>query len=410
VDALLGRPRGLGALVSVDAERAGAVPFDDVHRDIVVDCLERAAMLGRHRCVRPLVRRARIEERLLSQLDALAVAGVTDAAILAYAEDEGPDDPWAVWAAALTLATTSGTAPLESLFELTCALPEAAREAALLVADALVTSPHSHLEALARDLLDAQEPLARAVGLDVLTRRGWLAPQACVRFLEDSQPAVLATALRAMAHMDPHAAPWDALRARPYAEDADIAWQAVRTRILLGDSSPYLEVREGGALAQKLGVFALEVYVLAGAPEDIGPVQRIAQKLPVTPLLLDAVARFGHPAARGYLLGALVHADLAEAAADALATLFGPVVEPERRMDPAVWRTATAAIDTAKSVRFRRGALWSEKVVHAECASLELSSEAVAARLDELHARSGRRTAIELEAFWPDLRAALAAM
>lgn len=96
--------------------------------------------------------------------------------------------------------------------------------------------------------------------------------------------------------------------------------------------------------------------------------------------------------------------------ADALTTLFGPVVEPERRTDPAVWRAATVAIDTAKSVRLRRGALWSEKVVHAECASLELSSEAVAARLDELHARSGRRMAIELEAFWPDLRAALAAM
>lgn len=410
VDALLGRPQGPGALVSIDARRADPAPFDDVHRDIVVDCLERAAMLGRHRRVRPLLRRARIEERLLAQLDALAVAGVTDAAILAYAESEGPDDPWAGWAAALTLAMTAGTEPLRSLFELTCSLPEDARDAALLVADAIAASPHPDLEALARDLLDAAEPLARSVGIDVLTRREWLAPEACVRFLDDAHPAVLASAIRAMAPMDPRAAPWDALRARSSSDDADIAWQAVRTRILLGDSSPYLDVREGGSLAHRLGRFALEVCVLSGAPEDIGPVQRIAQRLPMTPLVLDVVARFGHPAARGYLLGALADADLAEAAALALTTLFGPLVEPDRRSDPAAWRAATSAIDTAKPIRLRRGALWSQEVVRAECASLELSSEAVAARLDELHARSGRRPAIDLEAFWPDLRAALAAI
>lgn len=39
---------------------------------------------------------------------ACRASAVADEAILAYSEEEGPDDPWATWAAAFTLATTSG--------------------------------------------------------------------------------------------------------------------------------------------------------------------------------------------------------------------------------------------------------------------------------------------------------------
>lgn len=406
----LDRPRALGAPVSLDPGRAAPVPFGACRHALLADCLERAAMLGRHRRVRALAQRARIEERLLAQRDALAVAGVTGDALLAYAEEEGPDDPWAVWAAVFVLATTSGATPLALAYELVCALPEEARVAAALAADALAVSPHPHLEALARDLLDAAEPFARAAGIDVLLRRGWLAPEGCLRFLDGEPAAVVASALRAVALLEPRAAPWKALQACLGSEDADVAWRAARALLLLGDRDPYLEVRKCGAFAQRLGVSAIELLVLAGAPEDIGAVQRLAQKLPITAALLDAVARFGHPAARGYLLGALAHESWSDAAAAALATLFGPAVEPERRADPAAWRAATSGIDTAKPVRLRRGNPWSSKVVSGECASLELSQEAVAARVDELHARTGQRAAIELEGFWPELRPALGAV
>lgn len=424
LDALLGKKRQNDQPVSLDPERAGAEPFARFHRGIVMDCLDRLSMLGRHRRARALSVRPRLEERLLAQIDALAVAGMTAEEAMGFVDSEVEDDPWAVWGPALSLACFAGVESLVGVHAMIRALPDEAREAGSIAASALAVSPHPELEALARDLMEAPEPIARAVGVDVASRRGWLSPAEATRLFRDPSPAVIAAALRAQVELVPRGkagarpadrrgagaeVPWDAMRSHLRSADPDVAWSAARALVLLGDPSPYGEAR-AGALTEILGAKALEILVLAGEPEDADTVLRIARGLPMTAEVLSALARFGHASARPLLLHALAQPELAEDAAEALATLFGPAVTGEAAMDPRAWTAATASVDATRAVRIRRGAPWSSPIVARECAALSLTGEAAALRLDELLARSGVRPMVDLDVFWPELRPALEGM
>lgn len=417
LEALLGGKRENDQPVSVDPERAAAAPFAEFHRAIVMDCLDRASMLGRHRRVRPLRARARNEERLLAQVDALAVAGMTAGEAASFVESEVEDDPWAVWGPLFALGCFAGPGALAGAYTLIQSLPEEAPEAGIVAAWALRAAPHPEMEALARDLLDAEEPVARAVGVDVLAARGWLAPARAAELLRHPHALVRAAALRAQVELAPRdrrapapaPIPWEAMRAALRAEEIDVAWSAARALTLLGDPTPCAELRSGG-LAQRLGLSSLEVFVLGGVPEDGERVLSIARGLPMTAGLLDAVARFGHPAARPLLLHGLAQPELAEDAAEALATLFGAVVTGEAALDPKAWVAATAGIDPGRMVRLRRGAPWSSAIAAGECGSLALSADAAALRIDEITARTGARPAVDLEVFWPELRPAIEAM
>src|SRR6185437_11540940 len=230
LDALLGARPANAPPVSIDARRAAPVAIAAFHAGVVADCLERAAMLARHRDERPLRERPRAEARLLAQIDAIAAAGASPDDLVAFWEDEGADDPWMIWPVAFALGSFEGRAPLLAAADLLERLPDDAGEAAALAAEALVLAPHPHLPALARDLLRSRRPLARATSVEVLSRRGLLDPERALALLDDASPCVVSAALRALArgfgggdHDPPIPAKVAALVDH---EDHEVCWEA----------------------------------------------------------------------------------------------------------------------------------------------------------------------------------------
>src|SRR5262249_39836528 len=130
---------------------------------------------------------------------------------------------------------------------------------------------------------------------------------------------------------------------------------AARALLRFGRLEPHREVHDGGRLVSILGLRSLEILVLAGGLDDRPSLEAILRKFPVTPISLDALARFGDPTVWSFLLRALGDDDLAEDAALALTTLFGARVGFKERKNVAAWRSAIVAMRPERGVRYRRG-------------------------------------------------------
>jgi hypothetical protein len=191
--------------------------------------------------------------------------------------------------------------------------------------------------------------------------------------------------------------------------DVSVAWPATRAVLLSGNTEPYVDVKSGGRLASVLGIAALEVLVCAGAPADIEAFQKIARRFPPSPALLSAAARFGHPGVWAYLLHHLAHAELGDAAARALVTLFGPIVPDAQRADANAWKAAITAQKLESTTRYRRGDPWRAGVVAAECRGGELPRAEIEARLDELAIRRKMKHRADLSRWTADLELELTA-
>jgi hypothetical protein len=377
--------------VSIDARRAAPMAVAAFHAGVVADCLERAAMLARHRDERPLRERPRAEARLLAQIDAIAAAGASPEDLVRWWEEQGADDPWMIWPVAFALGSFEGRAPLLAAADLLDALPGDAAESACLAAEALVLAPHPHLAALASNVLRSPHPLARATGVDVLSRRGLLDPERALALINDASPRVTAAALRAFARGfggrdqdSPLPRAVAVLVAHP---DPEVCWEAARAITVHRHRDAYLEVRDGGRLAQALCARALEILVWAGELSDLGAMEAIVRRLPASPDVLDAVARFGHAGSWAYLVHYLGDEGLAGAASAALVTVFGPRVPPAEAKLPAAWRNALTAADLSPSVRYRHGVPWSLEGAAAELAGGDLTRRQIEPRLDELRTR-----------------------
>src|ERR1700679_4382169 len=71
-----------------------------------------------------------------------------------------------------------------------------------VAADAISAAAHPDVPALAEDLLEAESPVARAVGVEVLSRRWKLAQKRVARLLDGAAPALAAACLRALVRIE----------------------------------------------------------------------------------------------------------------------------------------------------------------------------------------------------------------
>ncbi|EYF05998.1 hypothetical protein [Chondromyces apiculatus] len=386
-----------------------AAPIEAFYSDILAGCLERLGMFLRHRREFPLAERPEIEARLLAQLDAIAEAGARPGALALQAEEDGEDDPWMVAAGALALAACEGPAFADELLDLLAA-HEGGEDTLATVAEALVIAPHRAPVAVFSRLTGHASPFARAAGVEAASRLGLLAPEVLSRALGDTEPRVLAAALRALARGPRDDAAIPRARALLRASDPAPAWEAARLLSLWGLPDAYDDVRQGGPLARAFGPRALEILVLRGSPADLAAAQAIVRRAPPTEDLLDAVARLGSPGSWAWLVHHLDDPELDDAAAAALVTLFGPAVPEDDLLKASAWRDALPRLGVDLGGRYRSGQPWSLHAVAAECASEDLSAAAVVLRLDEFTAHTGRPHTVELAAFGAEPRAALAAL
>lgn len=394
----------------VDPQLATPSPLADVYASIVEGCADTIAMLARHRDERSVKERADAEGRILAQVDAIAATGegaIADLKAWWRARAEEGDDPHRVWAMVFTLGSIDGPEARLALHEVVRALPDDDLQGGRLAADALSVLTREDALAQASELLASPEPMARAVGLDVVSRRGGMLPAAIAKHLDDASPAVIVAAIRALVRHPEVKEPPTAVLRHLHHPDADVAWEAARAITLWGRRDAYLELRDGGPLAEVLGARGLEIFVMAGELEDLARMQAIVTRCPPSREVLSAIARFGAPASWAFLSHFLRDGDLADAARDALTALFGPCVPEDAASNPVAWRDAIGGRQLVSSVRHRRGAPWAPEVVLAECGSGDLRRAEVELRLDELRARTGARFEVDLSLWAPEARVAL---
>ncbi len=371
---------------------------------IVAECLETLAMLGRDRAVAPLEQVATAEARALVRTDAIAASGgrcVGDVVAWWEAAREIPD-PWKGWSALFALGTLHGLDAMRACAHVLTTLPDDApayRDAAV---DALLVVPHGDLSMLVGDLLDSPHATARAAGVELAGVRG-LIDDRLEEFLLDGHPSVAAAAVRAARTRDwpPNLKGWiQRLVSHP---SADVAWEACVALATRGSAEPWFEWRRRGRLARVLGCRAAELLVLFGDVADASLLEELLRLHEPTPETLSCIGRFGNVAAFSYLAHHLSDDDLAAHAASALTTLFGECVPRTESADPAAWRAAIARGRFDPTQRYRRGLPWRPSVVAAECTSGALSRTQCLLRLEELAVRTGLPVDGDLRAWFPEL-------
>jgi hypothetical protein len=396
------RPEVSGRLVELAGDTS-ARPRRELHAEVVAACADNIAMLARHRDQRPFWERPENEQALLANMDAIGASGGHCVRLLVEWWRK-QDDPWKTWAAVFALASFSGT---DALAAIACELGQVPADAAGHVetaADALLVAPHPHIPELAQDLAASPNPVARAIGIEVLGHKRLLSPELVLWHARDPNLPVLTAALRSSGLLArergvPLLLPFLHHRAPA------IVWCAARQLTLWGRLEPYREVRQGRCLP--LGCRALEVLVLCGDASDVDCFDEIVAREPAMPDVLSAVARFGDPSAWAYLLHHLSDPELAGAAARALITLFGPLVPPRAAKDASAWRDGIAARSFEAGVRLRSGRPWHPQALLDESLRGDLDRRELQARLDELAVRAGARIEVDLTSWSLDLRPVL---
>jgi hypothetical protein len=373
-----------GELVVVTEEHRnsseGALPTEAVQQ-----CADTIAMLARHRAERPAWELAENEAQLLACVDAVATAG-GDSARDVVDWWRASDSSWRTWAAAFILSSLEGIDVLEAIVRELEALPLEAVEQGERAAEALLVAPHPHVPELARELVGAGHPVARAVGAEVLARRGLLSAEELSTHLLDSNMPVLRAAVRACGRVLSSEVGIPLLLPYRHHPDAGIAWSAARQLALWGRPEPYFDIRAGRCRA--LGVEALEILIQFGDASDLERFDGIVGQLPASEALISAIARYGSPSAWALLLHHLADPDLSEAAANGLRTLFGELVPPAEVKNAATWRRAIASAKLDPHARYRRGQPWRVQTVVDECRGGALSRRELEVRLDELVVRT----------------------
>jgi hypothetical protein len=392
------RPRPKADELRLDEEHATATPLEDFTANVIASAADTTAMLAEHRATRPMRLRPSREGRILTLADAVFATGeraVVD--VLGWWEGaRSSAGPWAIWPPTFLLGLLEGS---EGLLALECLLESLGPEEAMAVrvaADALAVSPHPGVPALAEDLLEAESPVARAIGVEVLSRRAGVDGERLMRLLDGEAPALIAASLRALVRVAD--APPVVGRVLPllYHSDPEVAWEAARAVTLWGAPDALRAVRDGQPLGATLGARAAELFVMAGDADDIAHLEALLDRTPLSPELLDAIGRFGNPLAWSFVLHFLIDRDLCEAAEGALLTLFGPLVPADAARCPSVWRDALAERDLDPEMRYRHGELWTPALVVDDCASAmaapmrgAYSQRDIERWLDELAARTG---------------------
>jgi hypothetical protein len=371
---------------------------------VVDDCLETISALARDRAVAPMRSRAASEERMLALVDAiLAIGGSAIDPIVAGFVGSFDREPWMAFGPLFALGSIEGPVSLSALLHCVGRLDPHDLSRGRIVMEALATAPHADLSRLAATLAQSKNPMARAVGLDLHARRKGIDLEQVRHALGDPNPAVLHTAIRVLERAtESDARIVDLLRDLVWFPDPDVSFAAARMLLLWGDGSPYALVREGASLPLFDVPVFLEIFVMAGQEDDLGHMQQWVSRLVPSPYQLDALARFGHPRAWGYLMHFLGDEDLAEAADRALGVLFGrPADEAEGPVAPGAWRGYIARAKLEETCRYRGGRPWDVGALLEPCLSGELSRVQVLRAMDELRVRTGTIEPFELAAWSP---------
>ncbi|APR87914.1 hypothetical protein A7982_13263 [Minicystis rosea] len=386
------------------------ISIERFHACIAGHCADALSMHARHRATSPLGAADASEAQIRRQRDAiLALDGDSVPRIVSWWEEAAESaDPWKTWTACFLVASVATHGATEPILHVLSQIHEEDDERWAHAAEALALVPLSQPVDLGHDLLASSSAAARAVGIDLLSRRGALSPVATKASLRAREPVVAASAARSVTRTGAAPALVDELLATMRAHDATTAaWEAARALTLAGIRAPYLEIQGGGPLAASLGVRAVEILVMAGADTDIDVFELLLAGAPMTPPLLSAIARFGNVTTWSFLAHYLTEPELAGAAVEALRTLFGDLVPAAEATTFAAWKRAIAEAEFTPSMRYRRGNPWHPSTVLAELATGTLPRLEVARRVDELAARTGFQAHVDLGAWHPDVQAAL---
>jgi hypothetical protein len=386
-------------VVRLAAGDCGAgVEIGDYLTGIVGHCADTLAMLASDRVTLPRSTVLATEALIRRQRDAVLSLGEdVGEHVVAWcegAEDSG--DPWKAWVAVFLLASIGGPSLAERLLRALSAVPGEDDDHWSRAAEALALVATSGDVTLGQALLAAPAAAARAAGLDLLSRLGSLSTDALATHLDDTAPAVATAAARAAARAGLGKSLAPELLRCVRGESRVATWEAARALTLAGVPEPYLEIQGGGALAAALGAGAVEILVMAGDDRDVAAFEAMIAGTPMTRGLLSAVARFGDVTTWSFLLHYLADPDLADAALDALHTLFGDMVPVPEATSFQAWKRAIAAADLDPTRRYRDGKLWRPEAVLDEIRAPALSRAEVARRADELAARLGLRARVDV--------------
>ena len=396
------------------AEGAGAPrPTALFYSDIVDKCADGIAMCARHRAFLPMASIREEEARLLEFADALAATGPGCMRRLVRwsAEVFESPDPWKAFSAVFMLGTFAGGEPFELAAAVLSLLPDGELERSAVAAEALALSPHPKLRPFLQQLTTSRHGPSAAVGIDALSRQQALPAERLAAALSDPRPAVRVAGLRAALRADTPASWVVPVHRLQRDNDEAVARCAARTCAALGAPWPWEEMREalpsGKRLPWMRGPEALEIFVLHGSGKDLPVIEQLLAAEDVSAGHLLQLGRLGHPLTWGFLLEHLSDEDLAEHAADALETMFGPMADEDQREHAAAWERAIGAIGASPDLRYRQGVPWRPKVVADECRSGRLSRAEVELRLVELAVRTGRGAPLDLSGWSLDVEPAL---
>ncbi len=385
--------------VRLDPERASTASAALWQGQVRRGLLERLLSLGADHVAGPHSFRPEVGRRMLAHLDALAEAGLTAEALLAFALEQDLEDSGTPFALALLfgcLATPDAPAALEAWLQAIDAAALAGYSPVVELGRALALAPNPATTALLQGFLSSPTLLARAVALEALSPED----------VSDNQLAALAgldaplvwTALERLASRAP-LAPARRLPSLPRWSELPpwLANEVVRARLARRELEPLAVLRQGDAAATSaLGAHVLQPFALAGGPEDSALALELSRTLPTTPDLLSTLGLLGLPALFPRLLAALDDEDYAEDAHAALITALGPLVA---RPSVSAWEPWVNARSPSAALRLRGGEPSSNEAVCAEMARPELSALDVEWRADELFCRTGRRIQVR----WSDL-------
>ena len=382
------------------------LPLRHFYEEVACSSLDWIALLARHRFERRVNERAREESRLLMLGDAFAASehDCVGVALRWWQEQVDSPDPWKGWALAFALGTLDGDdIPVAITRALEMLPPHASRHAEIM-AQALCVCPHPALAWLAEDLARSAHPVARGVGVDLLSRYQKLSPDQLARHLSDPNPAVLLAAFRGLLTLPRPLPPallsmlgsWMSYPKPP------IAWAASRTLAVAGLADPYHRARSDPRFASLLGPKLVELLVFFGDVSDVPLVEAVIRKGPVTPGLLDAIARFGCPKVWAFLVHYLSDADMAGDAADALELLFGERVARSARLEPEAWREGIKGAKLSQDLRYRFGEPWRPSAMVAEYRRGMIGTSALIGRADEVVVRARLDESLDLSAWLPE--------
>ncbi|WP_437990843.1 hypothetical protein [Sorangium sp. So ce145] len=393
--------------VRLDAGRVTEVTLAGFYASVVDHCAELVAALARDRVEGRRSWLPEAEPRMLRQIDAIVAAGPRALIEVAAFWERWMDDPWKSFAGAISLAAFAGDDALAAIHRAAHLLPQDAEDHAIAVAEALALVERPGLAGLARALSASAHPIARAAGVNLRSMRGELPVEGIGAALADEHGAVMRAGIWACERLPPaqRARFVERLRELCGEASAGVAWSAARMLVIGGE----VELVRDEALSARLGLYATELFALAGEPADWPRLESLLGRHRPTRAALSAVARFGCPASAGWMIQRLDDEALADDAAEALRTLFGPVVEEARELEAGAWREAIAAQRLDPRGRYRGGRALSTAVAAEECASGRLSRIAVEARVDELRARLRLPDAVDVSGFWARAEANLAA-